>query len=1096
MFLILFLFPLTAAEMATAAVPPPSLDEDILVSPSFTSYSEVGYDAQDIALRQSLSHSMVMDEDSTSHASHIETENVMSKLLSVKLAIAILCLLSIAVSVSVTTVLGTVVCDDALDDTRESASNATGECFIEASNSLNKKAEDLLAYSSTAVSLIVKSYFQGFYPEMTGLVTLLSETHRNANKTDWNGWWWPLRHELIRTVVAKEPYGLSSYGFQSPNQLLFVIKNDGYPLSMTHNNGSIEMHDYSTLGLISKQGEYVFVFAPYPLVPRNSTTWRIIADGLFPLNTPIWTGIQNTSTFVAISLTYYYVDPGSGIPMEVRVTASTPKISRFLREISADTLNETGANIYLFLTIGSTWVADRYRALNTEEGNRLANVYDQTGYLTGVSHGDETVRMQSPVDPTQGFTQLLKDHEATDPVISGIARNISNQYSEGIQPRSYSNITDPTDIQTYVTHIKRIRLDGIDWWLVTGISSEFVFGDVQREQVLTKARLDREQEDVEDRTTKSRMQLIFIIVALGIVLVMIAFISVHFIWNSTMSLNLMMQKVAEMQLEEVSFSSDKISVFNEVRHMQKAFQKMVKTLKEYRAYVPTAVLLGAAPTVHVEPPGGNIALVFTDIVSSTKLWALSASAMNTALELHNEVMRKALTENHGYEVKTIGDAFMVAFTSATDAMKFCFRVQKLLLRQTWPRELELHPVYSDVQCKQLIWSGLQVRMGCHYGEVISEENPLTGRIDYRGSTVNMSSRLEGKALPGTVCISDSLQKIVMSELQKLGNPVVRPHGEHTLKGLGNGHQLHLTVPKALGDRCGTEGGGGGAPAQSYEMMVTSITPSGSIGRIPTDPSQIYQCDSGTPRRHSIPQLPKAVENRRPSIGTDKSNGSDLASYKGQTPHLAVPKKTGLSLVSSQVTVAVCKLIDSDPKKIFEHCNLLIRVAVESASYTDGVVVNVTGSQLIIAWNASKSCKMHVASALRFCCQLERRTETITRIGVATGDMLHGNVGTHKQRFNTTFGRPLQVAEAAAEQAFDFDTFCIFADCTHDGKLPQNTSLSPFLRTIDIWLDVELQRQFNLYEVLTSKLTAQLEDAWASTRGYVFFFYYINRDNKS
>ena len=62
-------------------------------------------------------------------------------------------------------------------------------------------------------------------------------------------------------------------------------------------------------------------------------------------------------------------------------------------------------------------------------------------------------------------------------------------------------------------------------------------------------------------------------------------------------------------------------------------------------------------------PTGTVALVFTDMQGSTRLWERCGAAMRAALEVHDRVLRALLARHAGYEVKTQGDSFMVAFPS-------------------------------------------------------------------------------------------------------------------------------------------------------------------------------------------------------------------------------------------------------------------------------------------------------------------------------------------------------------------------------------------------------------------------------------------------
>jgi adenylate cyclase len=89
----------------------------------------------------------------------------------------------------------------------------------------------------------------------------------------------------------------------------------------------------------------------------------------------------------------------------------------------------------------------------------------------------------------------------------------------------------------------------------------------------------------------------------------------------------------------------------------------------------------------IDPPTGTLALVFTDIKNSTLLWESNPVAMRAAIKVHNTIMRRALRNIGGYEVKTEGDAFMVTFKNAEDALKWCLTIQVQLLDADWPQEV-------------------------------------------------------------------------------------------------------------------------------------------------------------------------------------------------------------------------------------------------------------------------------------------------------------------------------------------------------------------------------------------------------------------------
>ena len=63
----------------------------------------------------------------------------------------------------------------------------------------------------------------------------------------------------------------------------------------------------------------------------------------------------------------------------------------------------------------------------------------------------------------------------------------------------------------------------------------------------------------------------------------------------------------------------------------------------------------------MQAPTGEITIAFTDIEGSTRLWDALGDSFHAVLELHNKILRSAIENNKGHEVKTEGDAFMVAF---------------------------------------------------------------------------------------------------------------------------------------------------------------------------------------------------------------------------------------------------------------------------------------------------------------------------------------------------------------------------------------------------------------------------------------------------
>lgn len=237
----------------------------------------------------------------------------------------------------------------------------------------------------------------------------------------------------------------------------------------------------------------------------------------------------------------------------------------------------------------------------------------------------------------------------------------------------------------------------------------------------------------------------------------------------------------------------------------------------------------------VPAPVGDVSIVFTDIKSSTVLWENYPSAMRSAIKLHNELMRRQLRIIGGYEVKTEGDAFVVSFPTATSALLWCFAVQCQLLEVPWPSEVLSSVIGQEVydNDQNLIYKGLSVRMGIHFGAPVCELDPVTRRMDYFGPMVNRTARISAVADGGQITVSadfiseiqrcletysdsdrtnstaseddfenDPQASAIRRELRSLSSQgfEVKDMGERKLKGLENPEYIYLMYPHALAGR--------------------------------------------------------------------------------------------------------------------------------------------------------------------------------------------------------------------------------------------------------------------------------------------------------
>ena len=155
----------------------------------------------------------------------------------------------------------------------------------------------------------------------------------------------------------------------------------------------------------------------------------------------------------------------------------------------------------------------------------------------------------------------------------------------------------------------------------------------------------------------------------------------------------------------------------------------------------------------VKQPHGTVTLLFSDIEGSTRLLQeLGRERYAETLDLHRRLLREAFERRGGYEVDSEGDAFFVAFQSATDAVAAAFEAQQALAAFEWP---DGRPV--------------RVRIGIHTGE------PLAVPPKYVGLEVHRAARIMAAGHGGQVLVSETTARLVEVE------PLLFDLGLHRLK---------------------------------------------------------------------------------------------------------------------------------------------------------------------------------------------------------------------------------------------------------------------------------------------------------------------------
>ncbi len=141
----------------------------------------------------------------------------------------------------------------------------------------------------------------------------------------------------------------------------------------------------------------------------------------------------------------------------------------------------------------------------------------------------------------------------------------------------------------------------------------------------------------------------------------------------------------------------------------------------------------------------EVAILFADVVGSTQLYDKFGDAKaSETVALCLDVMKEATLQFNGTVIKTIGDEVMSTFPSVDEAMGAAAAMQAR--------------ISSDSKDQNRI--PVSIRIGCHYGPVVKEQN------DIFGAAVHTANRMTSQAKARQIVISGSTVEKMSPELVK------------------------------------------------------------------------------------------------------------------------------------------------------------------------------------------------------------------------------------------------------------------------------------------------------------------------------------------
>ena len=140
----------------------------------------------------------------------------------------------------------------------------------------------------------------------------------------------------------------------------------------------------------------------------------------------------------------------------------------------------------------------------------------------------------------------------------------------------------------------------------------------------------------------------------------------------------------------------------------------------------------------------EVAILFADVVGSTQLYDKFGDTQASAtVALCLDIMKEATYKYNGTVIKTIGDEVMSTFETVDEAMGAAVVMQSRITEES----------------KKEGGIPVSIRIGCHYGPVVQEQN------DIFGAAVHTANRMTSQAKSRQIVLSGFSVEQMSPELQ-------------------------------------------------------------------------------------------------------------------------------------------------------------------------------------------------------------------------------------------------------------------------------------------------------------------------------------------
>src|SRR5215207_1693905 len=134
-----------------------------------------------------------------------------------------------------------------------------------------------------------------------------------------------------------------------------------------------------------------------------------------------------------------------------------------------------------------------------------------------------------------------------------------------------------------------------------------------------------------------------------------------------------------------------------------------------------------------------VAIFSADVEGYTRLMNADEAATLRLLTVRREITDRQIAQHGGRIANTAGDSIVAEFPSAVDALQCALGIQERIAEAN-------EEVPEDRR--------VRFRIGLHVGEVVVRKG------DIFGDGVNIAARMQGLAVPGSVCLSEATHHFV------------------------------------------------------------------------------------------------------------------------------------------------------------------------------------------------------------------------------------------------------------------------------------------------------------------------------------------------